>query len=324
MDIADIETFLMLVRTRNISKTAEKLYVSQPTVSHRLKQLEDELGTPLFVRKRGYKRVELTAKGEAFLSIAYRWLALMRETNNLWNSDDAVQLRIGTTSTLNTTVMSELYRAILRDKSLNLSLNISTHYSYEIYELLENHTIDIGFVYHYLHFKNIISRPILREKMYLVQEAAHAVKKEKLHIAELDFRSEVYFVWESNYQIWHEQNVTQGRFPRVEVDSSSLLSALLQDPGRWAICPLVVMEHLRAHQDVYVSEIADEVQPPERITYVIRSKEVNETKAAAMDLLTDRIRAYFRAHRWLNEASFPLPQDKDEALRHENISDLHI
>ena len=33
MDIADIETFLMLVRTRNISKTAEKLYVSQPTVS---------------------------------------------------------------------------------------------------------------------------------------------------------------------------------------------------------------------------------------------------------------------------------------------------
>lgn len=311
MDIADIETFLMLVRTRNISKTAEKLYVSQPTVSHRLKQLEDELGMPLFVRKRGYKRVELTTKGEAFLSIAYRWLALMRETNNLWNTDDTIQLRVGTTSTLNTTVMSDLYRAILRDPSLNLSLNVSTHYSYEIYELLENHTIDIGFVYHYLHFKNILSRPILHEKMYIVQEGAGAIRKEKLHIAELDFHNEVYFVWESNYQIWHEQNVAQGRFPRVEVDSSSLLSALLQDPGRWAICPLAVMEHLRAHHNVYVSEIADAVQPPERITYVIRSKDANEAKAAAMDLLTAQIRAYFQSRQWLNDESVSLPQGKD-------------
>ena len=314
MDIADIETFLMLVRTRNISKTAEKLYVSQPTVSHRLKQLEDELGMPLFVRKRGYKRVELTSKGEAFLSIAYRGLALMRETNNLWNSDDTVQLRIGTTNTLNAAVMSDLYRAILRDPSLNLSLNISTHYSYEIYELLENHTIDIGFVYHHLHFKNILSRPLLHEKMYLVQEAVDAVKKEKLHIAELDFQNEVYFVWESNYQIWHEQNVAQGRSPRVEVDSSSLLSALLQDPGRWAICPLSVMEYLRTHCSVYVSEIADEVQPPERITYVIRNKDANETKAAAMDLLTDQIRSYFQTRQWLNEASIPLTQGKESPL----------
>lgn len=299
MDIADIETFLMLVRTRNISKTAEKLYVSQPTVSHRLKQLEDELGMPLFVRRRGYKRVELTSKGEAFLSIAYRWLALMRETNNLWNADDTVQLRIGTTNTLNATVMADLYRAILRDPSLNLSLNISTHYSYEIYELLENHTIDLGFVYHYLHFKNILSHPILREKMYLVQEGTQAIKKEKLHIAELDFRNEVYFVWESNYQIWHEQHIAQGRLSRVEVDSSSLLSALLQDPGRWAICPLVVMEHLRAHQDVYVSEIADEGQPPERITYVIRNKDANESKTASMDLFEAQMQAFFEARHWL-------------------------
>ena len=39
MNQADIETFLMLVKTRNITKTAESLYVSQPTVSHRLKLL---------------------------------------------------------------------------------------------------------------------------------------------------------------------------------------------------------------------------------------------------------------------------------------------
>ena len=39
----DIETFLTLNKTGSLTKAAETLYVSQPTVSHRLKDLEEEL-----------------------------------------------------------------------------------------------------------------------------------------------------------------------------------------------------------------------------------------------------------------------------------------
>ena len=42
MNLAEIETFLMAVETKNITKTAENLFLSQPTVSHRLKALEEE------------------------------------------------------------------------------------------------------------------------------------------------------------------------------------------------------------------------------------------------------------------------------------------
>ena len=47
MNLADIETFLMIVKTKNITKTAENLFLSQPTVSHRLKLLEEELQVKL-------------------------------------------------------------------------------------------------------------------------------------------------------------------------------------------------------------------------------------------------------------------------------------
>ena len=47
MNQAEIETFLMIVKTKNITKTAENLFLSQPTVSHRLKLLEDELNVKL-------------------------------------------------------------------------------------------------------------------------------------------------------------------------------------------------------------------------------------------------------------------------------------
>ena len=88
MNQADIETFLTLVKTRNITKTAESLFVSQPTVSHRLKLLEEELGVPLLLRKKGYKKVELTPKGEEFIPIAQRWLSLMKETMLLKNAGE--------------------------------------------------------------------------------------------------------------------------------------------------------------------------------------------------------------------------------------------
>ena len=62
MNLAEIETFLMIVKTKNITKTAENLFLSQPTVSHRLKLLEEELDVRLISRKKGYKQIELTTQ----------------------------------------------------------------------------------------------------------------------------------------------------------------------------------------------------------------------------------------------------------------------
>ena len=65
MNLAEIETFLMIVKTKNITKTAENLFLSQPTISHRLKLLEEELQVKLLTRKKGHKQVELTTKGRS-------------------------------------------------------------------------------------------------------------------------------------------------------------------------------------------------------------------------------------------------------------------
>ena len=293
MNQADIETFLMLVKTRNITKTAENLYVSQPTVSHRLKLLEEELGVPLLIRKKGYKKVELTPKGEEFIVIAQRWLSLMKETMLLKTAGEEMYLSVASTDTLNSCILKDLYRSILHDKNLNLLLNIYTHYSYEIYELLEKRTVDVGFVYHHLHYKNIISEPVLREKMYVVQEWDSAIRKDQINIEELDPDNEVAFVWENNYQIWHEQMISKGKRNSLEVDIYSLFSEFLRDKGRWAIAPVTVVNRLQREQKVFVSEIANKKKPPERITYIIRHKDMNEAKINTLKIFEERINQYF-------------------------------
>lgn len=67
MNLAEIETFLTIVNTKSITRTADLLFLSQPTVSHRLNSLENELGFPLVIRNKGHKQVELTPKGMDFV-----------------------------------------------------------------------------------------------------------------------------------------------------------------------------------------------------------------------------------------------------------------
>ena len=81
MNLAEIETFLTIVNTKSITRTADLL--SQPTVSHRLTSLENELGFPLVIRQKGHKQVELTAKGTDFIILAERWMSLWKETMEL-------------------------------------------------------------------------------------------------------------------------------------------------------------------------------------------------------------------------------------------------
>ena len=58
-----------------MTAAAQALYITQPTLSARLQTLEDEVGTPLFVRGKGLRRLELTDAGSRFLPLAQRTLS---------------------------------------------------------------------------------------------------------------------------------------------------------------------------------------------------------------------------------------------------------
>ena len=64
MELRHLRYFLAVAETRSFTRAAEKMRVTQPTLSHQIKQLEARVGTVLFVR--GPRDVELTAAGQAF------------------------------------------------------------------------------------------------------------------------------------------------------------------------------------------------------------------------------------------------------------------
>lgn len=64
LDISQIKTFINLVELKSYSKTAMKMYISQPAVSLRIKALEKELGYELIKLEK--KRLRVTLTGEYF------------------------------------------------------------------------------------------------------------------------------------------------------------------------------------------------------------------------------------------------------------------
>jgi LysR family transcriptional regulator, low CO2-responsive transcriptional regulator len=109
VDIDKLETFLLAAETLNFSETAKQLHLSQPTVSHHIKILEESMGVVLFTRTN--TGLQLTETGRLLLPWARR---LLHDSNNMQSmmasmkSDVVGELRITCSTTAGKYVLPQM------------------------------------------------------------------------------------------------------------------------------------------------------------------------------------------------------------------------
>ncbi|WP_299736866.1 LysR family transcriptional regulator [uncultured Rossellomorea sp.] len=77
MELNLLKTFITAAECNNFRKTAERLYISQPSVTVHIKQLEKELGVLLF--ERDGRKIKLTEAGRYYLKHARRIISVYEE-----------------------------------------------------------------------------------------------------------------------------------------------------------------------------------------------------------------------------------------------------
>ena len=75
METRILKYFLTVAKMQNITRAAQELHITQPTLSRQLKQLEDELGTQLL-------EITLTAEGKMLEHRAQDILTLINQTKS--------------------------------------------------------------------------------------------------------------------------------------------------------------------------------------------------------------------------------------------------
>jgi DNA-binding transcriptional LysR family regulator len=80
MDLSDLKIFSAVVREGGVTRAAQRLHRVQSNVTTRIRQLEEDIGAPLFIRQG--KRLHLSPAGQVLLGYAERLLALAEEARN--------------------------------------------------------------------------------------------------------------------------------------------------------------------------------------------------------------------------------------------------
>lgn len=140
-----LNTLLAVAETKNFTRAAEILSLTQPAVSHHINQLEEELGAKLFIR--GKSEIKQTPEGEVAVRYAKRMKAMYDKM--LLKIADAERnittLRIGITHTAESNKITEIL-AKYASLHYNISITIITDTIKNLYEMLDNYEIDIAIV----------------------------------------------------------------------------------------------------------------------------------------------------------------------------------
>lgn len=138
-------SFLEAAEKKNFTQAAKALSLTQPAVSHHISQLEQELGTALFIRGKG--RLKLTESGETVLRYA-RQMHSIYERMLITLSDqekNLTRLRIGITHTAESNLVAEVL-AKYGNENPGIVITIITHSIKKLYNMLENYELDLAIV----------------------------------------------------------------------------------------------------------------------------------------------------------------------------------
>lgn len=146
MEERDWQILIALYEHKNMTKAARELFISQPALTSRLKQIEDDFRVKIV--NRGSRGVHFTPEGEYIVSYAQKMLNELRETKqSVLNLDDSVKgtLRIGTSKFIGQYKLPRLL-SLFKEQYPEVDFRITTGWSSTILDLVHNQEVHVGFV----------------------------------------------------------------------------------------------------------------------------------------------------------------------------------
>lgn len=179
MELRHLRYFEALADTLNFTRAAERMHVTQSTLSHQIRQLEEEIGQPLFDRIG--KRVSMTEAGETLLLHIGPALRQVDRALHAVRDDAgtlAGEIRVGATHSFNIRLIPECVSAFL-GRYPAVRVIVEELSAAEITARIANGTLDLGVSYRPVHADALFFEPLYNEELKLVVGERHPMAARK-------------------------------------------------------------------------------------------------------------------------------------------------
>lgn len=235
MDDKDWIILKTIAEEKNITKAAERLYISQPALTYRLRNLEKEFGAK--VVSRHSTGVTLTPQGEYLLSYAETMLMqYTKAKEHIKNMENKVQgtLRLGSSSVFAHYELPKILKSFLQLYP-DVEISLKTGLSHKINRMLQKEEVSIAIIrgdYHWL-----------EEKFLLREEPIYLVSSQPINFSELPYKPQVSYLTDSSLEPmlrewWHE-SFARPPLITMEVDSMDTCRQMVLHGLGWAILPAI-------------------------------------------------------------------------------------
>lgn len=150
MEIRVLKYFLAIIREQSINRAAESLYLSQPSLSRQIQNLEEELGKQLLIRgTKGTRKITLTEEGMILKKRAEEILNLIEKTENEISLSDNIiagDVYIGAGETDAVRLLAKIAKEI-QSNYPDIHYHISSGNAEFVLEQLDKGLIDFGLVF---------------------------------------------------------------------------------------------------------------------------------------------------------------------------------
>src|SRR5262249_13534929 len=179
IELRHLRYFLAVAEAAHFTRAAAKLHVTQPTLSHQIRQLEGQLNLTLFDRIG--RRIKLTAAGELLLPHARRVLRELEQAQIALGELHGLkrgQLRVGIMQTVNACVIPEI---VSRFSAAHPGVRITCHEMSvdDIESGLESGKLDLGISFMPATRDTLEGESLLTEELVLVTRAGHPLTRRR-------------------------------------------------------------------------------------------------------------------------------------------------
>lgn len=272
MLLRHIRYLLAVVEHGNFTRAAEALYVSQPTLSQQIKQIEELLGTQLL--DRSGRTVHTTDAGQVYIDYARRALReLDAGRRAIHDVRDLTRgtLRLATTPTFTSYLVGPLI-ARFNQRYPNIALRIIEMPLDAIEVALSEDHVDLGIAFSTVRSTEIECQPLFIEKLSVVVGRQHTFAKRSATISASDLGKEPLALLTADFATrthvdtyLHEQGVA----PKIVIEANTI-NAIVEIIRHGNV--VTILPYATAHENDALQDIPLHPPLPHRTVALLRRK----------------------------------------------------